>query len=75
MAKSRAKINEENIESDSKTRGIDWKAFKDETVPVGTRLPENMKKALQVHFESKGLKLSQGVRMIISEYMEKARIR
>ena len=35
------------------------------------RLSEKDWKALQTHFNAKGLKVSQGIRLIVSEYMEK----
>ena len=75
MAKSRADINRENIERDSKSRDVNWQDFKDDTVPVGTRLPKSAKEALQRYFEGRGLKLSQGLRMIITDYMNTERIR
>ena len=75
MAKSKGAINRENIEKDAASRQVDYSAFKDETIPVGTRLLRREKNALQKHFEAKGLKLSQGLRMIISEYMTRERIR
>ena len=39
--------------------------------PYSVRLPENDITALQAHFEDKGLKLGQGLRMIIKAYMRK----
>lgn len=75
MAKSKGAINRENIEKDAESRKVDYSSFKDETVPVGTRLTQREKNILQKHFEAKGLKLSQGVRMIIAEYMTRERIR
>ena len=75
MAKSRAELNRENIEQDTKGRDVNWQDFKDDTVAVGTRLPKGVKDALQRYFEDRGLKLSQGLRMIISDYMKAERIR
>ena len=75
MAKSKTAINRENIEKDTATRKVDYSAFSDDTVSVGTRLTKHEKDALQTHFRDKGLKLAQGIRMIISEYMSKERIR
>ena len=75
MAKSRADINRENIESDTKSRDVNWQNFKDDTVAVGTRLPKSAKAALQAYFEGRGLKLSQGLRMIVNDFMKQERIR
>ena len=75
MAKSKTAVNRENIEKDAVTRKVDYSGFKDETVSVGTRLTNREKTALLKHFEDRGLKLAQGLRMIISEYMNRERIR
>ena len=75
MAKSKTAINRENIEKDAAKRQVDYSAFSNDTVPVGTRLTKHEKDVLQRHFKEKGLKLAQGIRMILSEYMSKERIR
>ena len=52
-----------------------WEDFTENLVPCGTRISKQDKDRLEHHFESRGLKLSQGLRMIISDYMAKERIR
>ena len=37
--------------------------------PYSVRLPQDDINALQAHFRGKGLRLGQGLRMIIKEYM------
>ena len=39
--------------------------------PLLIRLSELDKKALEKHFQRKGLRMAQGIRMIIREYMER----
>jgi len=62
-------------ERDADKREIKYEEFESHMVPVGTRLPEDQKRALERYFIAKGLKLGQGVRLIISEYIQRERIR
>jgi len=52
-----------------------WEDFTQNLVPCGTRISKEDKVRLEHHFETRGLRLSQGLRMIISEYMEHEHIR
>ena len=40
-----------------------------ELVMVGIKIDKNVKKRLEEHFESKGLNLSTGIRMVMMEYL------
>lgn len=51
------------------------KDMQDESLQIFTlRLPRSLKENLKSHFKRKGLKLSQGLRMIISEYMDREKL-
>lgn len=63
------------LEKDQETRNIDYSSFESHMVSAGVRLPESDKRALERHFSERGLKLGQGLRMIIAEYMKRERIR
>jgi len=51
-----------------------WEEIGKGTVAVTTRLKPGDRDRLEEHFRARGLKLSQGVRMILSEYMREHRI-
>ncbi len=51
-----------------------FKQMKTDLVPVATRIRPAERTRLQRHFESRGLKLAQGLRMIVSEWMQKNRV-
>lgn len=58
-------------EHNSNTKSIQ-KVHKNNTLDIHhIRIHKNDWKVLGQHFEGKGLKVSQGIRMIIKEYLEK----
>lgn len=74
MATKRAAITEtikKDMEARELPREADRVPLKDALRAYSVRLPERDIKALQAHFEAMGLKLGQGLRMIIKEYMKK----
>ena len=62
-------ILSEIVKGDTKST---QEVHKDDTLEIHhIRIHKNDWKALQQYFEGKGIKVSQGIRMIIKEYMER----
>ena len=67
-SKRKSDIIDKAVQQDMDTR--DFGTFKkSETVAVGTRLDVQDRAWLERHFEEQGLKLGQGLRMIIKQYI------
>ena len=53
---------------------VDYKTFRAHLVNVGVRISPDDKRALEQHFAARGLKLGQGLRMVIRDYMNQEKI-
>jgi len=67
-SKRKSDIIDQAVNKDMDTRNFET-FKKSETVAVGTRLPVQDRAWLEQHFQKQGLKLGQGLRMIIKQYM------
>ena len=66
------RTQKEHVENTKRTRERDFKKYKDSKFDTLTirLLPEDIQQ-LRFYFERRGITVSQGIRMIIKEYMER----
>ena len=60
---------------DAKRRKIDYKDWDENMTSISFRIPESDRVALEKYFASRRLKLSQGLRMVVADYMNREQIK
>ena len=77
MPASRRSSNREVVKQDMENREFKGRRreVKEPMTQHNFRMKESNWRALQEHFESKGLTIAQGIRMILNDYINEQRIR
>ena len=77
MARQKTEVMEQLLGAERKKGAAsqDTGGQEDPLRAISLKMPESWIDGLKVHFKSKGLGLSQGIRMALSEYMDRESLR